>query len=358
MLCIMKNSVILKLKLLQKRFKDIEISLGNSNIIRNPETFKSLSKEYAKLSEIISYFRLWYRYKEDIYTSKEMLLNSELCDLAKETIEDALIQKKNIENKLYNLLYQKNLKNKKYGCFLEIRSGVGGNEASLFAGVLFKMYNRFACMQGWNIDIVSSTVGEYGGYKEIISRISHKDSYSQLKFESGGHRVQRIPDTESQGRVHSSSCTVVVIPEIPKKLAKNINFNDIRIDTFRSSGAGGQHVNTTDSAIRVVHIPTGIIVECQDERSQHKNKAKALSLLSSKLYNNEKNRIKQEESLKRRCLLGTGDRSDRIRTYNFPKKRVTDHRIGLTVYCLDKIIRGNLQILINPMIQKKSSLFS
>ncbi|MCR3755267.1 MAG: peptide chain release factor RF1 [Candidatus Westeberhardia cardiocondylae] len=347
-----KKSIFSKLEILQKHYKKIETDLSKTYTDFDEKKFRVLSKEYSKLNNIFWYFREWSRYKEDIYTAKNMLSNLELYEMAKEILTESINNKKKMEKKLYYLL-SSNVDKKKCGCFVEIRAASGGKEASLFSGVLFRMYNRFSDVKKWKVEIISKTIGEYGGYKEIIIRIPNKESYDQLKFESGGHRVQRIPETESQGRIHSSSCTVVVLPEVEKKAINKININDIRIDTFRSSGAGGQHVNTTDSAIRIIHFPTGIVVSCQDERSQHKNKSKALSLLSSKLLYMKNTRIKQEESLKKRHLLGTGDRSDRIRTYNFPKNRVTDHRVNLTLYCLEEILEGNLQNLITPIIQEK-----
>ncbi|MCR3756473.1 MAG: peptide chain release factor RF1 [Candidatus Westeberhardia cardiocondylae] len=341
-----------KLEMLKKRYKEIEISFSNPDVMCDSKKIQILSKEYAKLNKIMLCFQSWNQCQKDIVDAKKMLFDSELRDSVVEILEEFYENRKILEEKLCFFLSLRNSK-VKYGCFLEIRAASGGKEAALFVNTLFRMYSRFSYIRGWKIEMLRNTCGEGGGYKEVVARISDKGSYDLLQFESGGHRVQRIPDTESQGRIHSSSCTVAVIPEIPCKLAKKIHLNDLRVDTFRSSGAGGQHVNTTDSAIRITHLPTGIVVECQDERSQHKNKAKALSMLSSKLYAKEKNRIKREESIKRKNLIGTGDRSDRIRTYNFPKKRITDHRLGLTLYCLEKIIEGKLETLIYPMIQKK-----
>ena len=236
--------------------------------------------------------------------------------------------------------------------FLEIRAGTGGDEAAIFSGDLFRMYNRYAESKRWRIEIISERLGEHGGFKEIITRVEGQDVYAHLKFESGAHRVQRVPETESQGRIHTSACTVAVMAEPDEVEAAEINKGDLRIDTFRSSGAGGQHVNTTDSAVRITHLPTGIVVECQDERSQHKNKARAMSLLQAKISSAAETRASAEQAEERRNLVGTGDRSDRIRTYNFPQGRVTDHRINLTLYKLDEVIQGDLDALVQPLRQE------
>ncbi len=236
--------------------------------------------------------------------------------------------------------------------FLEVRAGTGGDEASIFSGDLAKMYQRFAEKQGWKIEIISENRGDHGGYKEVVLRISGQDVYSQLKFESGAHRVQRVPETESQGRVHTSACTVAIMPEVDSVDEYDINPSDLRVDTFRASGSGGQHVNKTDSAIRITHIPTGVVVECQDERSQHKNRARAMSLLQSRLLTAEQDKQQAEQAENRKLQVGTGDRSERIRTYNYPQGRVTDHRINLTLYKLDEIMQGGLDHVINPLINE------
>ena len=242
--------------------------------------------------------------------------------------------------------------NDKYSCFIEIRSATGGDESSIFVSDLFKMYTRYSEHCTWKVEIINASDNERGGFKEIIAKITGKGVCGRLKFESGGHRVQRIPETESQGRIHTSTCTVAVMPVIPKIKKEEINFSDLKIDTFRSSGAGGQHVNTTDSAIRITHLPTGNVVECQDERSQHKNKAKALSILSSRIHAAKIAKSKEENASMRRILLGSGERSDRNRTYNFPQNRITDHRINLTIYKLDEVLQGKLDLLIDPIIQE------
>jgi peptide chain release factor 1 len=236
--------------------------------------------------------------------------------------------------------------------FLEVRAGTGGDEAAIFAGDLFRMYSRYADQRGWRVEILSERPGEHGGFKEIIARVAGADVYSRLKFESGAHRVQRVPETEAQGRIHTSACTVAILPELDEVEAVDIDRNDLRIDTFRASGAGGQHVNKTDSAIRITHLPTGIVVECQDERSQHKNRARAMALLTAKLYNSAIEQQQQQQASERRNLVGSGDRSERIRTYNFPQGRVTDHRINLTLYALDEILQGGLDAVIQPLVNE------
>lgn len=347
----MKPFIINKLESLQERKTELELLLGKHNIITDNDSFRTLSKEYAKLVDIVFYFQRWRQMKENIPIIKQLIDDAEMRDIAQDELKQSYASLAEIEQKLQLMLLPKDNDDER-GCFLEVRAGTGGNEAALFAGDLFRMYIRYAESRRWKVEIINASDGECGGYKEIIAKFAHEDAYSQLKFESGGHRVQRVPDTESQGRIHTSTCAVAVIPEIPEEELPSINTSDLRIDTFRSSGAGGQHVNTTDSAIRITHIPTGLVVECQDERSQHKNKTKALSVLGARLRAAELQRRQQKESSTRRNLLGSGDRSDRIRTYNFPQRRVTDHRIGLTIYQLDEVIGGKLDILIQPIIQK------
>lgn len=278
----------------------------------------------------------------------------DMYDVVQDELKTFYLNQHNLEQNLKILLLPID-PNDKLGCFIELRAGTGGKEAAIFAGELFRMYARYSELRRWKMEIINATYGECGGYKEIITKIPYKGAYSLLKFESGGHRVQRIPHTESQGRIHTSTCTIAVIPEIPDIELPSIDPHDLRIDTFRSSGAGGQHVNTTDSAIRITHIPSGLVVECQDERSQHKNKSKALSVLGSRLHAIETKRRQQEVSCTRRNLLGTGDRSDRIRTYNFQQGRITDHRISFTSYKLNDIMNGELDILIQPIINQYQS---
>ncbi|AIN47207.1 peptide chain release factor 1 [Candidatus Palibaumannia cicadellinicola] len=347
----MKASIITKLKALQERYDEVERLLGNPKIVTDRERLRILSKEYAQLAEVTTCFQRWQQVQNNIHTTWQMLEDYEMRDIAQEELNQLRTLLVPLEQQLQVLLLQKD-PNDERGCFLEVRAGTGGDEAALFAGDLFRMYSRYAEIHRWKVEIVSASYGQHGGYKEIIVKISHENAYGQLKFESGGHRVQRVPETESQGRIHTSSCTVAVIPEILKAELPEINVDDLRIDTFRSSGAGGQHVNTTESAIRITHLPTGLVVECQDERSQHKNKAKALAVLGARLRAVEAQCRQQEESCIRRNLLGSGYRSDRIRTYNFQQGRITDHRIGLTIYQLDEVIEGKLEILLQPIMQE------
>lgn len=279
-----------------------------------------------------------------------MKIQKYIYDIAQDDLKQLNIDRVLLEEKL-NFLLESKINNNIRGCFCEIRAGTGGNEAALFAGELVRMYMQYAEKSRWKVEVINSTTGEQGGYKEIIIKF-YGDAYKKLRFESGGHRVQRIPYTESQGRIHTSSCTIAVIPELPSAELPIINMSDLRIDTFRSFGAGGQHVNTTDSAIRVTHLPTGIVVACQDGRSQHKNKARALEVLHARLSALESKRKQEQSSITRRNLLGTGDRSNRIRSYNFHQNRITDHRIGLTIYCLNEVMEGNLDILIQALIKK------
>lgn len=343
--------VINKLVTLQKHFYELKQLLKHPNVISDHKRFRTLFKAHANLIDIITNFELWLKIQQKIIHTQEMLSDADMRHMVQDELKTFYFNQNNLEKKLIASLLPTD-PHDEYNCFIELRAGTGGKEAAIFTKELFRMYARYAEVQKWNMEVIHSTYAEYGGYKEIIAKISYRGSYSKLKFESGGHRVQRIPNTESQGRIHTSTCTVAVIPEVPHSPAFNIDSNDLRIDTFRSSGSGGQHVNTTDSAIRITHIPSGISVECQDERSQHKNKAKALSVLRSRLYSIDMQRRQKEESDIRRNLIGTGDRSDRIRTYNFQQGRVTDHRIGFTSYKLTDIINGKLDILIQAILLK------
>lgn len=347
----MKPSIIAKLESLQERYEELQILLGDVATISDQNKFRNLSKEFSQLGDVVSCFARWNRIQDDIETAQLMLDDPEMKELASEELKMAKEQSENLEQELQLLLLPKDPDDER-ACYLEIRAGTGGDEAAIFAGDLFRMYSRYVESRRWRIDVMNASEGEHGGYKEIITKISGDGVYGRLKFESGGHRVQRVPETESQGRIHTSACTVAVMPEVPETEVSEINPADLRIDTFRSSGAGGQHVNTTDSAIRITHIPTGIVVECQDERSQHKNKAKALSVLAARIKSIETQKRQQEEASTRRNLLGSGDRSDRNRTYNFPQGRVTDHRINLTLYRLDEVMEGRLDILIDPLIHE------
>lgn len=275
----------------------------------------------------------------------------EVREMAREELESGGKQLAALEDELQTLMLPRDPRDS-HNVFLEIRAGTGGDEAAIFSGDLFRMYSRYAENQGWKVEVLSERPGEHGGYKEIITRVEGRDVYAQLKFESGAHRVQRVPDTESQGRIHTSACTVAVMPEVEEVDEIEINKADLRIDTFRASGAGGQHVNKTDSAIRITHVPSGVVVECQDERSQHKNRARAMSLLAAKLLRSAQDKQASETAETRRNLVGTGDRSDRIRTYNFPQGRMTDHRINLTLYKLDEVMEGDLDAVIGPLRQE------
>ena len=347
----MKSSIVAKLEALQERHEEVEAMLGDAGVIADQERFRALSREYAQLTDVTQCFRQWQQTQEDIETAEMMLDDLEMREMAQEELNAARAASESLEQQLQVLLLPKDPDDER-SCFIEVRAGTGGDEAAIFAGDLFRMYSRYAESRRWKVEVMSANEGEHGGYKEVIAKVIGEGAYGRLKFESGGHRVQRVPETESQGRIHTSACTVAVMPELPEAELPDINPSDLRIDTVRSSGAGGQHVNTTDSAIRITHLPTGIVVECQDERSQHKNKAKALSVLGARIHAAEMARRHQEESSTRRNLLGSGDRSDRNRTYNFPQGRVTDHRINLTIYRLDEVMEGKLDSLIEPIVQE------
>ncbi|AJI96255.1 peptide chain release factor 1 [Yersinia ruckeri] len=347
----MKSSIVAKLEALQERHEEVEAHLGDATVIADQDRFRALSREYAQLTDVTRCFKEWQSVQEDIETAEMMLDDPEMREMAQEELKDARTRSEALEQQLQVLLLPKDPDDER-GCFLEIRAGTGGDEAAIFAGDMFRMYSRYAEARRWKVEVMSASDGEHGGYKEIIAKVSGDGVYGQLKFESGGHRVQRVPETESQGRIHTSACTVAVMPEIPEAEMPEINAGDLRIDTFRSSGAGGQHVNTTDSAIRITHLPTGLVVECQDERSQHKNKAKAMSVLGARIRAAEMQKRQLAEASERRNLLGSGDRSDRNRTYNFPQGRVTDHRINLTLYRLDEVMEGKLDMLIQPIVQE------
>lgn len=346
----MKESLLNKLDNLLERHEEVSALLGDAGVISDQEQFRDLSREYAELEEVTKCYRRYRQLQEDMAAAREMLNESddEMREMAQEELSQAQAQLEPLERELQALLLPKDPNDRK-NVFLEIRAGTGGDEAAIFSGDLFRMYSRYAEKQGWRIEIISQNEGEHGGYKEIITRVAGENVYGKLKFESGAHRVQRVPETESQGRIHTSACTVAVMPEPDERDAVEINKADLRVDTYRASGAGGQHVNKTDSAVRLTHIPTGIVVECQDERSQHKNRAKAMALLQARLSSEQEAAAAREISDARRNLVGSGDRSERIRTYNFPQGRVTDHRIGLTLYKLDEVMQGALQEVIEPL---------
>jgi peptide chain release factor 1 len=346
----MKQSIITKLENLSDRLQELDALLADSSIISDQNKFRHLSKEYSEIKPIVDTFEKYRENLDTIETAKEMQRDedAEIRALAEEELREAEKDKDNLEQELQILLLPKDPDDNR-NIFLEVRAGTGGDEAALFAGDLMRMYMRYAEKRRWQVEIMSESEGEHGGYKEVIMRISGNEVYSQLKFESGGHRVQRVPETESQGRIHTSACTVALMPEVDEVDEIEINKADIREDTYRASGKGGQHVNKTDSAIRLTHLPTGIVVECQDQRSQHKNRARAMAVLQSKLLAAERERQQTAEAETRRNLVGSGDRSERIRTYNFPQGRITDHRIGLSLYKLEEILQGNLNYLIDPL---------
>ncbi len=349
----MKQSLQTKLENLADRQLELHALLADPEVISDNKRFREFNKELAEVSPVVECFNKYRSALETISSTREMQNDTdrEMRDLADEEIQAAEDQIILLEEELQKLLLPSD-PNDNSNIFLEIRAGTGGEEAALFSGDLMRMYSKYAELRHWSIEILSATPSDLDGYKEIIMRIIGKGAYSRLKFESGAHRVQRVPETESQGRIHTSACTVAVLPEVDEINEFEINPADIRVDTFRASGAGGQHVNKTDSAIRLTHLPSGIVVECQDERSQHKNRARAMSLLQSKLLNSERDRQTAEMAENRRNLVGSGDRSERIRTYNFPQGRVSDHRIGLTLYKLDEILQGNLDMVIDPLINE------
>ncbi|MCZ4293971.1 peptide chain release factor 1 [Vibrio sinaloensis] len=349
----MKASILTKLETLVERYEEVQHLLGDPDVIGNQDKFRALSKEYSQLEEVTKCFQAYQQAQEDLVAAEEMANedDEEMREMAQEEIKEAKGAIDRLSDELQILLLPKD-PNDDRNCFLEIRAGAGGDEAGIFAGDLFRMYSKFAEKKGWRVEVMSSNEAEHGGYKEMIARVSGDGAYGVLKFESGGHRVQRVPATESQGRVHTSACTVAVMAEVPEAEIPEIKAADLKIDTFRASGAGGQHVNTTDSAIRITHLPTGTVVECQDERSQHKNKAKAMAVLAARIIQAEEAKRAAEVSDTRRNLLGSGDRSDRIRTYNYPQGRVSDHRINLTIYRLNEVMEGDLASLIDPVIQE------
>lgn len=349
-----QSSLDNRLHTLVERHEELERLLSDADVISDQKKFQTYSKEYANLEPIVKCFQAYQHAGSAILSAQKMLAEEtdpEFKEMAKEEL--AVEQKKQTEQEeILKILLLPRDPNDERNIFLEIRAAAGGDESAIFSGDLLRMYTRYAENQGWQLEILSESHSEQGGYKEVIARISGVDVYSRLKFESGAHRVQRVPVTESQGRVHTSTCTVAVFPEVDEIDEVNINPADLRIDTYRASGAGGQHVNRTESAVRITHIPTGTVVECQDERSQHKNKARAMSLLQSKILRSEQEKQQQAQSEHRRNLVGTGDRSERIRTYNFPQGRVTDHRINLTLYQLDEVMEGALQHVIEPLIRE------
>ena len=346
----MKASIESKLDILVDRYEEIGLLLSDPSVIGNQEKFRALSTEFSEIDQLVSNYKTLISKKNERIELSLLMEDSdpEIKSLA--VSEDLGLEKEisDLEKVLQSLLLPKNPNDKK-NVFLEIRAGTGGDEAAIFAGDLFRMYSKYSEILGWKVQILSNSDGDHGGFKEIIARIEGKNVYSKLKFESGAHRVQRVPETESQGRIHTSACTVAILAEADERDEIEINKNDLRIDTFRASGAGGQHVNKTDSAIRITHIPSGIVVECQDERSQHKNRARAMGVLQSKLISTRDEAADAEMSQHRKLLVGSGDRSERIRTYNFPQGRLTDHRINLTLYKLSEIMEGALDEVLSAL---------
>ncbi|MGD9601992.1 MAG: peptide chain release factor 1 [Gammaproteobacteria bacterium] len=349
----MKASLKRKLDVLRDRRDELDALLAAPEIIGSQERFRALSRERAELDQVVERYRDYQRAEEALAHAVAMTQEDdvELRALAGEEVGACRERLNELADEINVLLIPRDPADDS-NIFLEIRAGTGGDEAALFAAELFRMYAKYAERRGWQVEVLSANASELGGYKEVIARVVGHGAYSALKFESGAHRVQRVPATESQGRIHTSACTVAVLPELDEITDVEINLADLKVDTFRASGAGGQHVNKTDSAIRITHVPTGVVVECQDERSQHKNRARAMSLLKAKLLQGERDRQTAEQARNRRNLVGSGDRSERIRTYNFPQGRVTDHRINLTVYKLDGVLEGDLDLVIKPLLNE------
>lgn len=347
----MKESLRHRLDQMVDRFEEVTALLSDPDTISDNKKFRELSMEHSDLSEITTTWQDFVQAEADLQTANELLSDPEMKEMALDEIEVARANIETLEERLNVMMLPKD-PNDKATAFLEIRAGTGGDEAAIFSGDLFRMYQKYTQSQGWQVEVLSANEGEHGGYKEIIARVSGIGVYGRLKFESGAHRVQRVPATESQGRVHTSACTVAVMPEVEIDDTVEINPSDLRIDTYRSSGAGGQHVNTTDSAVRITHIPTGVVVECQQERSQHANKEKAMKMLVARIQQAKVQAQIDATSDMRRNLVGSGDRSERIRTYNFPQGRMTDHRINLTLYKLDAIMEGDLTELLDSLLRE------
>ena len=331
------------------RLQELDFYLSQPEVVNDMEKYRALTREHAEVSEVAGVYQRYLQREGDLAQAREMLEDPDMAEMAREEIATLEEELPRLETELQTLLLPKDPDDAR-NTFLEIRAGTGGDEAALFAGDLLRMYTRYAERQGWRTEIISESQGEVGGYKEVVLRIVGEACYGKLKFESGGHRVQRVPATETQGRIHTSACTVAALPEPDEAQAVQINPADLRIDTFRASGAGGQHVNKTDSAVRITHIPTGIVAECQDDRSQHRNKAKAMQVLAARIQEKERSERAAKEAATRKGLIGSGDRSDRIRTYNFPQGRVTDHRINLTLYKLNFVMEGDLDEIVEALL--------
>ena len=352
----MKPSIENRLRAASERHQELTVLLGAPALASDGQRYATLAREHSELTPTTDSYR---RYLDTLAALEEAQGlaagdDADLRELAQQELTELQQRLADTEAELQRLLLPADPDDRR-NIFLEIRAGTGGDEAALFAGDLLRMYLRYAEIQGWQCEVISAHPGEHGGYKEVIVRVEGRGVYARLKFESGGHRVQRVPVTEAQGRIHTSACTVAILPEVDEVDSIDINPADLRVDTYRASGAGGQHVNKTDSAIRLTHLPTGTVVECQDERSQHKNRARAMALLKSRLLEAERQRQHAEEAATRRSLVGSGDRSERIRTYNFPQGRVTDHRINLTLYKIDQVMAGDLEALIAPLRREYES---
>lgn len=344
----MKPSTLRKLANLNERLEELSGLMASEGITDDMDNYLKITREHAEITPIVEQYKAFMQTEADIKEAESMLSDPEMKAFAQEEIEGGKTRLEEIETALQKLLIPKDPNDDK-NIILEIRAGTGGDESGLFAGDLFRMYSRYAEKQRWKVEVLSANEGDVGGYKEIIARIEGQGAYSKLKFESGGHRVQRVPDTETQGRIHTSACTVAILPEVDAVADVTINPADIRIDTFRASGAGGQHINKTDSAVRITHAPTGIVVECQDGRSQHANKAQAMMVLAARIKQKEEDEQHAAIASERRNLIGSGDRSQRIRTYNYPQGRITDHRINLTLYKIEAITEGDLDQLVEPL---------
>ena len=349
----MKESIRFKLESVSDRVEEIAGLLADPDVIADQNQFRDLSMEYSRVEPVVALFREYQALLDDISAAEEMTDDQDdsVREMGREELTGLSARREALLLQLQKSLIPPDPHDDS-NVFLEIRAGTGGDEAAIFAGDLFRMYGKYAETMGWAVEIISAREGDHGGYKEIICRVSGNSIFAKLKFESGAHRVQRVPATESQGRIHTSACTVAILPEPDEIEETEINTADLRVDTYRASGAGGQHVNKTDSAVRITHLPTGIVIECQDERSQHKNRARAMSLLQARLLDAQVTKQEAEHAEKRRLLVGSGDRSERIRTYNYPQGRVTDHRINLTLYKLDEIIEGNLDQVVEPLINE------
>ncbi|AOJ23727.1 MULTISPECIES: peptide chain release factor 1 [Burkholderia] len=347
----MKTSMQRKLDQLSTRLAELNDLLSRENVTADLDQYRKLTREHAELGPVVEQYALWRQSRSDEKAAQELLADPSMRDFAEDEIRSARDDMARLETELQKMLLPKD-PNDDRNIFLEIRAGTGGDESALFAGDLLRMYLRFAERQRWQVEMMSESASDLGGYKEVIVRIAGQGAFSRLKFESGGHRVQRVPATETQGRIHTSACTVAVMPEADEIGEVEINPADLRIDTFRASGAGGQHINKTDSAVRVTHIPTGIVVECQDDRSQHKNKDRALKVLAARIKDKQYHEQHAKEAATRKSLIGSGDRSERIRTYNFPQGRMTDHRINLTLYRLEAIMDGDLDELIGALVSE------